>query len=101
MLVMSEDNPRRVCPECGDYPFCIALIPKGLYCYHRLVHYGEGRTLVDMCPYWCRRWSDDEQESAYCQYLGRGDDVEGVSLLWDCVKECGVNDDLDDSDIEI
>ena len=100
LIIMKEDNPRRVCPECGDYPFCVALIPKGLYCYHRLSHYADGRTIVDMCPYWKKRDDKEEQESGYCLYLGRGDwNVEYVSLLWDCVKECTINFG-DESDID-
>lgn len=92
MLVMSESAPSRVCPECGDYPFCLALIPRGLYCYHRLSHYEDGRTVVDMCPYWSKRYDKKEQENGYCQYLGKGDwESDGLSLLWDQCKECDVN----------
>jgi hypothetical protein len=95
MVQLTKDNPRKVCPECGDYPFCIALIPKGLYCYHNLSHYKDGTTYVNMCPYWKRNTSKDEQESGYCEYLKRGDwEVNEVSLLWDCCKECDVKTEI-------
>jgi hypothetical protein len=45
------------------------------------------------CPYWCwdERYPDDEV--GYCKHLKSGDrDEDGVGLLWDQVKECGVNE---------
>lgn len=63
-------------------------IPKGLYCYTRR----DGK--VHLCPFWDKDYSKPEQESGYCHYLKRGDwEEEGFSLLWDQVKECGVNDE--------
>lgn len=46
----------------------------------------------EICPYWERRNDQPEQENGYCRLLGVGDwESEGLSLLWDQVKECGIN----------
>ena len=59
-------------------------IPKGLYCYDK----------NNLCPYWSMRVGKPRQENGYCSYLERGDwEAEGVSLLWDQVKECGLEDE--------
>lgn len=60
----------------------IDCIPKGDYCYDK-----NGT---------CRFWSLDKnrftQENGYCSYLSKGDwDFQGTGLLWDMVKECGIN----------
>ena len=83
-------------------------IPKGFYCYN-----------ITCCPFWDMDKNKPEQENGYCHYLKRGDwdinpeiyegaifcygkgvkeDIEGLplSLLWDQVKECGVNDYTDE-----
>ena len=85
-------------------------IPKGMYCYD---HNGT-------CPYWSEDKSLPEQENGYCYYLKQSDwdineevnNKNGVevldcktntkfkadahdyscSLLWDMVKECGINE---------
>jgi len=46
-----------------------------------------------ICPYWSIRDSKPAQGNGYCGYLEWGDwDMENsVTLLWDQVKECGVN----------
>jgi hypothetical protein len=66
-------------------------IPKGIYCH--------GATRDDVCPYWSINLSKPTQENGYCSFLERGDweDSSGLSLLWDQVKECGINDE-DDGD---
>ena len=71
-----------------------SVIPSGMYCYRGTV----------VCPYWSLREEYPEQGNGYCAYLGRGDweveipedyppnfPISPLSLLWDQVKECGVN----------
>jgi hypothetical protein len=85
-----------------------SVIPAGCYCYDE-----KGK-----CPYWSKVNNLPEQENGYCSYLGYNDydrntDIgeikwEGqhgpvytaphdipISLLWDQVKQCGINDDED------
>lgn len=91
-----------------------ALIPAGEYCYRLTgetvmldrVRGADGRLLKvapyaspkrEVCPYWGLRKDKHPQESGHCRFLGQGDwEREGLSLLWDQVKECGVN--LDETD---
>ncbi|NHJ33124.1 MAG: hypothetical protein FK732_09685 [Asgard group archaeon] len=69
-----------------------SLIPKGCYCYTD--HRGKGR-----CPYWDFDKTKPEQECGYCHYLEVGDwEEDGTLLLWDQVKECGINMDYDDEE---
>jgi hypothetical protein len=57
----------------------ISVIPQGFYCYDD----------KGVCPYWSRR-----DEGGYCAYLEKGDwQIEG-GLLWDQVKECGIDDEF-------
>lgn len=75
------------------------LVPEGLYCYHHLepnpfnpmrVH------VVGRCPFWVNFPPREEQGCGYCILLQKGDWGEnGTMLLWDLVKECGINDDID------
>lgn len=80
------------------------LIPKGYYCYDER----------GICPYWHCDEARPAQQNGYCAYMGKGDwDLnkekgwreEGsdewksaeeigmpLSLLWDKVKMCGVNE---------
>ena len=59
-------------------------IPFGIYCYDN-----NGR-----CPYWDKDREREEQDNGYCHYLEAGDwEHEGVGLLWDQCKECGINED--------
>jgi len=81
------------------------IIPKGDYCYSR----DENGNQVN-CPYWSSRPDKPNQENGYCAYLEEGDwEVNADSeeydpktgevrelrwpcnLLWDQVKECGIN----------
>ena len=63
------------------------LIPEGMYCHDR-----KGKP----CIYWYSDSNHDEQDNGYCFYLDRGDwESDGLSLLWDQCKECGVNDPHD------
>lgn len=86
------------------------LIPKGLYCYDEN---------LKKCPYWRIIKEREEQENAWCDYLGKGD-VEiiaekgyktrdkdgkiieglemGFSFLWDQCKYCGVNEGFEDEE---
>ena len=86
-------------------------IPRGFYCY-------EGDKI---CPYWSSRPELPEQENGYCSYLGQSDwDINeengdmnwvhgdgspamttkpheiGMSLLWDQVKMCNINEPTDE-----
>ena len=58
-------------------------IPKGLYCYDA----------NGICPYWSLSKNGGVQNNGYCAYLELGDwEPDGwISLLWDGVKECGLN----------
>lgn len=61
-------------------------IPSGPYCYDK----------NGVCPYWSVNPDQPRQECGHCSYLGYGDwEVEGLSLLWDQVKECEINNDYD------
>lgn len=59
-------------------------IPKGLYCYD---HNG-------ICPYWSISRLHESQNNGYCSFLKRGDWEVDFGLLWDQVKECNINNDL-------
>lgn len=66
-----------------------SVIPSGPYCY---TYDLRGHTVV--CPYWHLSADRPEQENGYCDYMAAGDwDSECSSLLWDQVKECGMNDE--------
>jgi len=68
-------------------------IPKGPYCYTMI----EG--VYTPCPHWSMREDKPHQENGYCSFLGEGDwEDDGPSLLWDQVKECGVNDNIDEKE---
>lgn len=83
-------------------------IPDGHYCYG---HTGNMRNTVlaggeiasvpefEMCPYWKRRGDKPEQANGYCRLMKAGDWMSlplGTDLLWDQVKECGINSADDD-----
>jgi hypothetical protein len=61
-------------------------IPQGLYCYDE-----NGR-----CPWWSVNLRYPKQNNGYCSYLEKGDWMDNFGLLWDQVKECGVNEDWED-----
>ena len=86
-------------------------IPKGMYCYDQ-----DG-----VCPYWSINKDLPEQENGYCSFLDKSDYQRNeelgeiqwqngkgeitrisipheipMSLIWDQVKECGINDDDDE-----
>ena len=61
-----------------------SVIPSGIYCYDE----------KGICPYWHLFKSMPDKDNGYCHFLKSGDwEAEGLSLLWDQVKECGINDD--------
>jgi hypothetical protein len=61
-------------------------IPDGIYCYNNF----------SKCPFWDMNKDMPHQNSGYCHYLKEGDWYEdGTMLLWDQVKECDINDDID------
>lgn len=43
------------------------------------------------CPYWDIIEELPYQDNGYCHWLERGDNnCPGLSLLWDCCKECSL-----------
>lgn len=72
-------------------------IPLGSYCYDikEITVNGTIKIKTIPCPFWELRKDKPEQENGYCHFLKSGDwESEESSLLWDGVKECGINDDL-------
>ena len=69
-----------------------SVIPKGVYCH-------DEDDIRKICPYWHLIPQHREQENGYCHFMKFGD-WEGsfFSLLWDQVKECGINDEWDDEE---
>lgn len=95
-----------------------SVIPRGDYCYTPIGHNGV-KMQVKYCPYWSLSKGHEKQNNGYCSYLEKGDwdlnkekswesasDVGNflsaseiglpMSLLWDAVKECGINHYDDD-----
>lgn len=91
----------------------ISVIPRGDYCYSIVGHNGV-KMQVKYCPYWSLSKEHEAQNNGYCSFLEKGDwelnkeKVWGsasnaknfqsaekiglpMSLLWDAVKECGIN----------
>jgi hypothetical protein len=86
-----------------------AVIPKGVYCYSHTgkmvkVYHSEANQVIEVpgiicCPYWASWPNKPEQENGYCHYLEEGDwEVDGISHLWDQIKECGINDEWDEEE---
>ena len=83
-----------------------SVIPSGDYCY-RMTGVVVGANGVpslktEPCPHWKGRKDRPEQRFGYCRLLKVGDYTQGrthngkpraTSLLWDQVKECGINPD--------
>lgn len=76
-----------------------SLIPEGVYCYTRrkvVMKNGSSISFTEQCPYWSVDESKPRQLNGYCSFLEEGGwDSEGVSLLWDQVKECGIKEEDD------
>lgn len=77
-------------------------IPVGIYCYRikEIINNGQ-RILTKVCPFWHHRSDKPDQLNGFCSMLNKGDWEDNASgLLWDQVKECGINyDDLEDDEI--
>lgn len=66
------------------------VIPKGPYCYEARDKY---------CPYFEIVEDKPAQMNGYCHYLEQGDwEFEHFGLLWDAVKECGINDEEEEDE---
>lgn len=77
------------------------VVPQGPYCYEntgkmveRTMDNGQVVKVPEsrVCPYW--KWRNDkpQQRNGYCRLLKAGDwQKDGTFLLWDSVKECGIN----------
>jgi len=96
-------------------------IPKGYYCYTSVttghepsdaVHnklleiFGEPASSTmpirrcTPCPYWGMDASRERQNNGFCTFLNTRDwDDSSGGLLWDQVKDCGINVD-DEEDVE-
>lgn len=62
-----------------------SVIPSGPYCYGA----------KGPCPYWGMSEDQENQDNGYCALLKQGDwEHDGIALLWDQCKACGVNEDL-------
>ncbi len=63
--------------------FSLDVIPKNTdYCYERNA---PARTVN--CPYWHKK-----ENGAYCEFLNSySEEYDSSNLIWDQVKECGVN----------
>lgn len=87
------------------------VVPEGMYCYRhtgRMVEqtspngtvYRVPETVA--CPYHKIHGGKRSQENGYCRLLKAGDWMprpHGTMLLWDSVKECGINmGELDEPD---
>jgi len=95
------------------------LIPRGMYCYKEIKKTKNGYKRIGICPYWFIKKDRPKQENGYCAYLKKGDwdlnkekhkegkwtdgkgnpieppkEVLPLSLLWDMVKECGINEEI-------
>lgn len=81
------------------------MIPRGPYCYMAVEianekDYSQGFHILS-CPFWELKKSQPEQENGYCKLLDVGDWEEdvGFGMLWDGIKECGVNLDEKEENI--
>ena len=74
----------------------ISLIPPGIYCY-AFIGKGNnhGSLKILKCPYHNIIEGAMEQENGYCHFLQEGDQDNGFHMLWDLVKSCDINDDVD------
>lgn len=77
------------------------VIPYGMYCYQSIsCKNAESFTLNGLCPFWSIDKTKPSQNNGYCHHLKQGDwEVDGLSLIWDQVKECDVNYEFKCEDI--
>jgi hypothetical protein len=73
-------------------------IPKGFYCYEFMRKKGYLKNglplfkLVNRCPFLDFDPEKEEQNNGYCHFLEIGDWMPNSSgMLWDAIKECGIN----------
>jgi hypothetical protein len=66
----------------------VSVIPIGIYCYDE----------NGVCPY----WSLKGYRNGYCKFLDIEDDqIDGLGLLWDQCKECGINMSYEDENPDL
>lgn len=78
-----------------------SVVPHGPYCY-TIAHgsTSDGRIPIKPCPYWALSSSQPEGANGYCALLKLGDWMEhGTFMLWDQVKECDHNLDLENDSL--
>ena len=82
-----------------------SIIPEGPYCYTGK-SYSKGVYHIEPCPYFDHIEKGGSQSDGYCHYIEGGDsnldgsdNLNGCGLLWDQVKSCSINDDIDEKDI--
>lgn len=68
-----------------------ACIPSGIYCYDA----------NGVCPFWGKDHTKPDQENGICRLLGMNDWEGGDKLLWDQVKLCGINEDMEEETMGI
>lgn len=78
----------------------LGVIPEGMYCYSRATSTDDPILNVVPCPYWGSDPEKRTQQNGYCAHLKAGDWEDGTFLLWDLVKECGVNNDFDEGKLD-
>jgi hypothetical protein len=75
-------------------------IPEGMYCYTIIEapnQNNNGEFKTKNCPYWSINENEQEQNNGYCKLLEIGDwQEDGMGLLWDQVKLCGIKDNIED-----
>lgn len=60
-------------------------VPRGSYCYRGSLQ----------CPYWALIPELPTGLNGYCSKMRSGDwESEGLSLIWDQIKECGIAEDV-------
>ena len=74
----------------------VSLIPvNSSYCYESITQSEVEPTsfpITNLCPYWRLASDKPDQLNGYCLYLRKGDwEDDGTFVLFDQVKECGVN----------
>ena len=74
-------------------------IPHGCYCYKLLsVDKITGKLKIEICPHWHAK-AINAQPGAYCSLIKQySQHEEANNMLWDQVKECGINEDFDGED---
>ena len=80
VIGMTDETKRGLANIFND----VLKIPCGIYCYNKDYR----------CPHHEIKKDKPSQEDGYCHLLEEGDwESKNVSLLWDSVKECGLNDE--------